>query len=72
MELFEPRIGLILWVFFSLAVIGLDLFALIKLTVTSQIDTGSKWKWLIVIVLVPIFGAVVFLTQLKKLRTEKV
>ncbi|MES2003851.1 MAG: PLDc N-terminal domain-containing protein [Bacteroidota bacterium] len=61
MQDITPDYSLILWTLFSLAGIGIMVFALIRLLTIPGMDTMMKILWFVFIVFIPLIGALAFL-----------
>jgi uncharacterized membrane protein YoaK (UPF0700 family) len=70
MELLTPSLGLIIWTIISFICLGVIAYALYRLANNENISPAQKLLWLIFIILVPIFGAVIYLGS-KKTKSNK-
>lgn len=61
MELLTPSLGLIIWTIISSICLGVIGYAIYHLANNDSISPAKKLLWLIFIILVPIFGAVIYL-----------
>jgi hypothetical protein len=61
MELLTPDIGLIIWSITSIIFLGLVAYAVYHLANNKNIPPSQKLLWLIAIIVVPLFGAVIYL-----------
>ncbi len=60
MELLQPEIGLIFWTAFSILIILLPVVALFSLLNSTFKDSITKLIWVLVILLVPVFGPIFY------------
>jgi hypothetical protein len=70
MELLEPRLGLIIWTIISFICLGLIAYAIYDLANNESISPAHKLLWLIFIILVPFFGAIIYLGSKKTWSKE--
>lgn len=66
MELFAPSLGLIIWTFVNLVSLGLIAYTIYRLGSNDSISSSEKVRWAIVILFVPILGAVLYLRAMNK------
>lgn len=72
MELLMPEIGLLIWAIFCLlTTIVLFLVALVNALKSNFADSITKLMWVLVIVLVPVAGPVIYLIVGRRARIEK-
>ena len=64
MELLPQTLGLFFWISLSIIIL-LYTFSIIKLSQMKSIQTVDKIFWLLAIVFLPIFGAILFLLKKK-------
>jgi hypothetical protein len=69
MELLTPSIGLIIWTAISIISLVIIAYAIYHLANNQSISHSQKLLWLIFIIFVPIFGAIIYLGTTK--RTKK-
>lgn len=60
MDLLSPEFGILFWTFFSLLVAVLPIIALINLLRNNVIENSTKLIWVIVIIFVPVIGALLY------------
>jgi uncharacterized membrane protein YhaH (DUF805 family) len=60
MELFSPDSGILFWTVLSLMLAVLPIIALITLLSKKYIDSTNKLIWVVVIVFVPVIGAILY------------
>jgi uncharacterized membrane protein YhaH (DUF805 family) len=60
MELFSPDSGILFWTVLSLMFAVLPIIALITLLSKKYIDSTNKLIWVVVIVFVPVIGAILY------------
>ena len=66
MELLTPDISLIIWTILSLFALGLIIYAVIHLAYNQNVQPSQKLLWLILVIFVPVFGAIIYLGSYKK------
>jgi uncharacterized membrane protein YoaK (UPF0700 family) len=69
MELLTTSIGLIIWTVISFISLVVIAYAIYHLANNQSISPSQKLLWLIFIIFVPIFGAIIYLGTTK--RTKK-
>ena len=70
MELLKPDAGLIIWTIISFICLGVIAYAVYHLANNESISPAKKLLWLIFIILVPIFGAIIYLGSKKTKSTN--
>ena len=60
MDFFSPSAGILIWIIISLTLAVLPIIALINLLRNSAIENSAKLIWVIVIIFVPVIGAVLY------------
>ncbi len=60
MELFSPDSGILFWTVLSLMFAVLPIIALITLLPKKYINSTNKLIWVVVIVFVPVIGAILY------------
>jgi len=70
MDLLTPGIGLIIWTVMSFISLVIIAYAIYHLANNQRVSPSPKLLWLIFIIFVPIFGAIIYLGTTK--RTKKV
>jgi hypothetical protein len=60
MELLLPEMSLILWVLFMILIPVLTVLALISALRSNFSDSTTKLIWVIVIIMVPFFGPIIY------------
>ena len=70
MELLTPSLSLIAWTFLSFTVLGIIVYAVYHLANNKSISPSDKLLWLLLILVVPVLGALVYLAT-KKTRNQK-
>ena len=60
MDLLNPGPGLLIWTLLSLAGLLCWIFALISIMKSDFRDTNEKTRWMILVILVPILGAILY------------
>jgi hypothetical protein len=61
MELLSPSLGLIIWTLVSFVSLGVIAYAIYHLANNGGVSFSEKLLWSIFILLIPIFGAIVYL-----------
>ena len=72
MELLLPDISLILWMFFLFLLPVLIVIALVSALRSNFSDTTTKLIWVLVIILLPFFGPILYFIIGRKQRTGRV
>lgn len=62
-------LGLMLWQIFTLISIGLFIFSLVDI-LKSSFDNNNKLIWILVVLLVPVLGSILYLFIEKKQKTK--
>jgi hypothetical protein len=70
MELLKPDAGLIIWTIISLAYLGMQAYAIYHLANNNNISPVQKLLWLCFIILLPFFGAIIYLGSKKTKSTN--
>ena len=71
MELLVPDISLILWMIFLFLLPVLIVIALVSALRSNFIDTTTKLIWVLVIILLPFFGPILYFIIGRKQRTGR-
>lgn len=66
MELVTPSLGLIIWTIVCFVSLVLMVYAIYRLGNNDSISISQKLLWAIVIVFVPLFGAILYLKTFRK------
>ncbi len=66
MELISPSPGLLIWTLFSLASLVCLIIVLISILNTDSINIKTKLAWIIVVILLPILGPILFFVYGKR------
>lgn len=61
MQLLDPRMGQLFWRTLIVIFIGIYLFAFINLIRYKYVNVKTKIIWLLIIILVPILGPIIYL-----------
>ena len=70
MDLVSPGIGLILYQSVVLLAVLLPILCLVSI-LKHQFNNNDKLIWVLVVIFVPIFGSILYLTMGRKRRLEK-
>jgi hypothetical protein len=70
MELLTPGLGLIMWTIIASISLGIIAYAIYHLANNENISPTQRLLWLIFIILVPIFGAIIYLGSKKTKGTK--
>ena len=65
MELLKPSLSLIIWTIISFICLGIMAYAIYHLANNESISPSQKLLWLIFIIFVPLFGALIYLGSKK-------
>lgn len=73
MELLQPEMGLIVWMVFAILLLVLPIIALFSLLKSTFNDSTTKLIWLLVILLVPVAGSLLYMLigRKQRLKTER-
>jgi hypothetical protein len=70
MELLLPEMGLLFWTIFSLLIIFLPIAALFSLLKSNFKDSTTKLIWVLVILLVPVAGPILYFVIGRRQRVK--
>jgi len=70
MELLSPNLGLIIWTILCLFALGLMIPAIIHLAYNPTFQPSQKWRWLCLIIFLPIAGAFIYFSSHKKKKAR--
>jgi hypothetical protein len=70
MELLAPSFGLVIWTVLSFISLALIAFAIYRLGNNDHISFSQKLLWAMVILFVPILGAILYLKAIGKKHTK--
>jgi uncharacterized integral membrane protein len=71
MELLQPEMGLIVWMVFAILLLVLPIIALFSLLKSTFNDSTTKLIWLLVILLVPVAGSLLYMLIGRRQRLKR-
>ena len=70
MELITPEYGLVIWTALCSITLFLLVYAFIKLIQNNNLTSSARLQWALVILFVPILGAILYLTVNKSNKSN--
>jgi hypothetical protein len=70
MELVAPGYSLIIWTVFSFISLGVIVYAIVHLAKNKTVSNLETLLWLIFIILIPLFGAIIYLGNRRTKNTN--